>query len=407
MRSIMQDIQSEFQLFIDSRTENLLIVPCEPDHSALLFKALESLDDAPESLDIFLTFGHSFTDQSQYVREIPPIISLQHASVNQELDKRGEPELPTPPTELMDESQKPFARLVGLMRYVESLIMDERRVIWVFFPLEIDATTPYAELVSFVYDELNTGSLQKTKLIVRDGANSPNLERRLGGQPNVKLYRPELDPESFEKKLNEKANDPRLPVDEHAQIQMMLAGFDVAHQRYEMALARNLELVGYFGRAGQQHQQAIVLNNIGDLHYTQKKFREAQTWYERAINLSVGLKSQPLVLYQSFNLGNALLMQNKFSDAMVYYNAMEQLARASNLPVQQIQALEQMGTANYQMGKSAEAAENWEQAVELSRELKFEEGQRANLERLRDLYRELGDSRRHSACKAALSQLKS
>jgi Tfp pilus assembly protein PilF len=407
MRSIMQDIQSEFQLFIDSRTENLLIVPCEPDHSALLFKALESLDDAPESLDIFLTFGHLFTDPSQYVREIPPIISLQLASVNQELATRGEPELPTPPTELMDESQKPFARLVGLMRYVESLIMDERRVIWVFFPLEIDATTPYAELVSFVYDELNTGSLQKTKLIVRDGANSPNLERRLGGQPNVKLYRPELDPESFEKKLNEKANDPRLPVDEHAQIQMMLAGFDVAHQRYDMALARNLELVGYFGRAGQQHQQAIVLNNIGDLHYTQKKFREAQTWYERAINLSVGLKSQPLVLYQSFNLGNALLMQNKFSDAMVYYNAMEQLARASNLPVQQIQALEQMGTANYQMGKSAEAAENWEQAVELSRELKFEEGQRANLERLRDLYRELGDSRRHSACKAALSQLKS
>jgi Tfp pilus assembly protein PilF len=407
MRSIMQDIQSEFQLFIDSRTENLLIVPCEPDHSALLFKALESLDDAPESLDIFLTFGHLFTDPSQYVREIPPIISLQLASVNQELATRGEPELPTPPTELMDESQKPFARLVGLMRYVESLIMDERRVIWVFFPLEIDATTPYAELVSFVYDELNTGSLQKTKLIVRDGANSPNLERRLGGQPNVKLYRPELDPESFEKKLNEKANDPRLPVDEHAQIQMMLAGFDVAHQRYDMALARNLELVGYFGRAGQQHQQAIVLNNIGDLHYTQKKFREAQTWYERAINLSVGLKSQPLVLYQSFNLGNALLMQNKFSDAMVYYNAMEQLARASNLPVQQIQALEQMGTANYRMGKSAEAAENWEQAVELSRELKFEEGQRANLERLRDLYRELGDSRRHSACKAALSQLKS
>jgi Tfp pilus assembly protein PilF len=407
MRSIMQDIQSEFRRFIDSRTENLLIVSCEPDHSALLFKALEALDDDPESLDIFLTFGHPFTDPSQYVREIPPIISLQLASVNQELATRGEPELPTPPTELMDESQKPFARLVGLMRYVESLIMDERRVIWVFFPLEIDATTPYAELVSFVYDELNTGSLQKTKLIVRDGANSPNLERRLGGQPNVKLYRPELDPESFEKKLNEKANDPRLPVDEHAQIQMMLAGFDVAHQRYDMALARNLELVGYFGRAGQQHQQAIVLNNIGDLHYTQKKFREAQTWYERAINLSVGLKSQPLVLYQSFNLGNALLMQNKFSDAMVYYNAMEQLARASNLPVQQIQALEQMGTANYRMGKSAEAAENWEQAVELSRELKFEEGQRANLERLRDLYRELGDSRRHSACKAALSQLKS
>ena len=407
MRSIMQDIRSEFQRFIAGRTENLLIVPCEPDHSALLFKTLEALEDDPESLDVFLTFGHPFTDPGQYVREIPPVISLQLAGVNEELVKRGEPSLPTPPAELMNESQNPSTRLVGLMRYVESLVMDERRVIWVFFPLEIDATTPYAELVNYAYDELKTGSLRMTKLIVRDGAISPNLERGLGGQPNVKIYRPELDPDSLEKKLNEKAKDPRLPMEEHAQIQMMLAGFDVAHQRYDMALARNLELADYFGRVGQRHQQSIVLNNIGDLHYTRNKFSEAQTWYERAINLSVGLKSEPLVLYQSFNLGNALLMQNRFADALIYYNAMEQLARATNLPMQQIQALEQMGTANYRMGKSAEAAEHWEKAVELSRGLKFEEGQRANLERLRNLYRELGDSRRLSACDAALSELKS
>src|SRR5262252_2602448 len=69
MRSIMQDIRSEFRRFIDGRTENLLIVPCEPDHSALLFKALEALEDDPESPDIFLTFGHPFTDPGQYVRE--------------------------------------------------------------------------------------------------------------------------------------------------------------------------------------------------------------------------------------------------------------------------------------------------------------------------------------------------
>jgi hypothetical protein len=58
------------------------------------------------------------------------------------------------------------------------------------------------------------------------------------------------------------------------------------------------------------------------------------------------------------------------------------------------------------MGKSAEAAENWEKAVELSRQIKFKEGQQANLERLRDLYQELGDSQRLAACKAELSELK-
>jgi tetratricopeptide (TPR) repeat protein len=407
MRSIFQDIQSELQRFIDSRTESLLIIPCEPVHSALLLKSLEAVEDEPESLDIFLIFGHKFADPEQYVREIPPIISRQLAGVNQELAKRGEPALPSPPAELASESQKPPVRLVELMRYVESLVTNERRVIWVFYPMEIGAPTLYAQLVNYVNDELKTGSLRMTKSIVRDSAVSPILERGFDGQPNVRVYRPELDPESFEKKLNERANDPALPAEEQAQIHMMLAGFDVANQRYGTALARNLELLGYFRYAGQQQQQAVVMNNIGDLHYIQKKFKEAQTWYERAINLSVRLKSEPLVLDQSFNLGNALLMQNRFADALVYYNATEQLAGASNQRLQQIQALEQMGVANRGMGRSAEAAENWEKAVELSRESKFKEGQRANLERLRDLYQELGDSQRLAACKAALSELKS
>jgi tetratricopeptide (TPR) repeat protein len=407
MRSIIEDIQSEFQRFIESRKENLLIISCEPQDSALLLKAIEALEDDPKSIDIFLTFIQPFTDSAQYVREIPPIISRQLDEVNEDLVKRGDPVLPPLPAELTDESQKPLNQLVGLMRYVESLAKDGRRVIWVFYPLQVGATTPFAEMVHYINDELKTGSLRVTKLIVRDSAAKPVLERGLDGQPNVKVCRAGLDPESLEKKLNEKANDPSLPADEQAQCHMMLAGFDVANRRYDTALARNLELLGYFRHTGQQHQQSLVTNNIGDLYYTQKKFKEAQTWYERAINLSVGMKSEPLVLYQSFNLGNALLMQNRFADALVYYAAMEQLARASNLKVQQIQALEQMGMAKYRMGNSSEAAENWEKAVEVSRELKFVEGQRTNLEHLRDLYQELGDSRRLAACKAALSGLKS
>jgi len=407
MRSIIEDIQSEFRRFIDGRKENLLIISCEPQDSALLLKGLEALDDDPESLDIFLTFGHPFNDSGQYVREIPPTISQELAEVNEELVKRGEPVLPPPPEEMMNESQEPSIRLVGLMRYVESLVTDKRRVIWVIYPLEVGDRAAYSQLISYVDNEVKTESLRITKLIVRDSVTAPILVRGLEGQPNVKVYRPELDPESFEKKLNEKANDPSIPAEEQAQLHMMLAGFDVAYQRYDMALARNLELLGYFRHIGEQHQQSLVMNNIGDLHYMRKNFKEAQIWYERAINLSVGLKSEPLVLYQSYNLGNALLMQNRFTDALVYYNAMEQLARASNLPVQQIQALEQMGTANYRMGKSSEAAESWEKAVQMSRELKFVEGQRANLEHLRDLYQELRDSRRLAACKAALSELKS
>jgi hypothetical protein len=45
------------------------------------------------------------------------------------------------------------------MRYVENLVTDERRVIWVFYPMEIDSTTQYAQFVNHVNDELKAGCL--------------------------------------------------------------------------------------------------------------------------------------------------------------------------------------------------------------------------------------------------------
>jgi hypothetical protein len=148
MRSVFQDIQSELQGFIDSRRESLLIVSWEPAHSALLPESLEVVEDAPESFDIFLTFGHKFTDPAAYIREIPPIISRQLARVNEELAKRGDPALPPPPADRTNESRKPPRRLVELMRYVEGLVMDGRRVIWVFYPVEIEGRRERADRIA-------------------------------------------------------------------------------------------------------------------------------------------------------------------------------------------------------------------------------------------------------------------
>ena len=107
MRGVFQDIQSELQGVIDSRRESLLIVSWEPVHSALLLESLEVAEDASESFDIFLTFGHKFTDPAAYIREIPLIISRQLARVNEELAKRGDSALPPPPADRMNESRKP------------------------------------------------------------------------------------------------------------------------------------------------------------------------------------------------------------------------------------------------------------------------------------------------------------
>jgi tetratricopeptide (TPR) repeat protein len=291
------------------------------------------------------------------------------------------------------------------MRYVRSIVPRERRIVWIMYPLEINQPEQYLQLIDYLREQLEDDSLHGTKLMARDSVASPVLVPELEVQPEVDIYRPELNLASMEKQLNEKANNPRVPAEEQAQMHMMLAGIDVANKRYGKALVRNLELLGYFCHRGQSYQQSMVMNNIGDLHYVQGRFAEAQEWYERAIGLSLKLKSQPFVLYQSMNLGHALFMQQRFDEALIYYRAAEQLAQASNTPIYRIQALERLGIIKREKGHLDEAAEEWEKAVECSQKFQYELGLQANLEHLWGAYNEMGDVKRLEACEAALSTL--
>jgi tetratricopeptide (TPR) repeat protein len=134
-------------------------------------------------------------------------------------------------------------------------------------------------------------------------------------------------------------------------------------------------------------------------------FDEAQRWYERALTVSVQLESQPLVMYQSINAGNALVMQRKFDEALNYYKAAEQLAEINNALTYRVQALELMGHTHRHAGQLDEAERVWCKAVDLSRQSKFDAGQRVNLENLLRLYDERGDSARLHECQRELALL--
>jgi tetratricopeptide (TPR) repeat protein len=405
MRSFMQDIQTRFQVFMNSSRTSTMLVACEPEDSPLLLKSLDALEQDPNVPDIFLTFGHAFEYLDGYIEQILDSVRQQLVQVNEELSKRGDSALAPLPSELEDEALLPAIQLCDTMRYVRSIVPRERRIAWIMYPLEINQPEQYLQLIDYLREQLEDDSLRGTKLMVRDSVASPMLVPELEGQPNVDIYRPELNLASMEKKLSEKANDPRVPAEEQAQMHMMLAGMDVANKRYEQALARNLELLGYFRHRGQSSQQSIVLNNIGDLHYIQGRFAEAQEWYERAIGLSLELQSQPFVLYQSMNLGHTLFMQQRFDEALIYYRAAEQLAQTSNTPIYQIQALERIGIIKHEKGHLDEAAQEWEKAVECSQKFQYELGLQANLEHLWAVYNEMGDVERLEACEAALSKL--
>ncbi|MBO0800322.1 MAG: tetratricopeptide repeat protein, partial [Blastocatellia bacterium] len=365
-------------------------------------KSIEAIEQNPAEPDIFLTFGYPFEVQQDYVEEILAEVGRQLRHLGEELAKRDNHFLPDSFPELEDRSFPPAIRLARGMEQIRIIVPAQRQVIWVFYPEEILDSVQYLQLIGCLQNILTKPALRGTKLIVRDDPASPILAERLD-QRGTRIYRTRLDPESFEKMLAAKATDRAIPAEERAQMHMMLAGYDVAQRRYDLALTRNLELLNFFAFKNQPYNRAIVLNNIGDLFYIQKKWPEAQAWYRHAVALSVDLGSKPLVFNQSINLGNALLMQDNYSESLIYYRAAEQYAGSSGMIIQQIQVLERIGLACCRKGEYDDAAEALEKAAMLNEKIKNFEGQQANLEQLNRIYSTLGDDRRLRQNQAKLS----
>jgi tetratricopeptide (TPR) repeat protein len=408
MKSILHEIQTELLEFINNRDCYLLIVPCEIEHSAFLLKSIESFEQHPAVPDIYLTFGYEFEDQTSYIEEILAEVGQQLNHVGEELAKRGgdlNDKLVGTPNELEDHSLPPVIRLAKVIERIRMIVPKDCHVIWVLYPTEIYDPAQYLQMIAYLKDHVPKHSLSGTKLIVRDDASFPILVPRLEEVRGTSVYRTRLDPESFEKMLTAKANDRAIPAEERAQMHMMIAGYDVAHRRFDLALSRNRELLNYFAYANQPYNRSIVLNNIGDLFYIQERWPEATVWYRRAIGASVELGSQPLVFNQSINLGNALVMQNNYTEALIYYHAAEKYAGLSGMFIQQIEVLERIGFACRRSGAFKEAAEALEKAAMLNEKIKNHEGQQSNLEQLRQIYSEMGDERRFRQNQAKLSAL--
>ena len=389
MKSILGDTKLVLEEFLNDSVQNLMVVCTETEDSVLLLKTLTSIEEDPGSQDIFLMFGQEFNNKADYVGELIAAIEGQVGDVNAELAKRNE-HLEPLPASVADSGVEPEQRLFGALQHIRSIVPRDRKIIWLFFPLGFKGESQeFVELFEFTKQRTDETGLAGCKLIVRD-VQQRLLCSRYNNEQSVRIYFPFLDLTSIRARLGEQSNDPAIPPDEQAQGHMLLAGFDVAEGRFDQALQRNQELLGYFYHTGQRDKQSVVLCNIGDIYYVQGRFPEAQVSYEKAVTIAAEEKSQTLMIYQSINLGNALMMQRKFDEALVYYDAAEKLAEVNKAVILQVQALERIGDVNREQGFVEEAIESWERGADVSRKHQYEYGLRAALEKLVLAYDEAG-----------------
>jgi tetratricopeptide (TPR) repeat protein len=368
----MYEVQTVIRDFARGSRGRMMLVACESENSPLLLKSIDAVEQEPDSPDVFIGFAQEFASEAEFVATALDILGGQREKLAEELAKEGRPALPTYP-EPADSARQ---RFLQAMRYTRRIVPAGSNVVWIVYPLQVADPQAYLEFAGWLHQAIRQPGLSGTRIIARDGEKTPMLRPAMEKLRGVTVYEPHLDLDSIEKKMVAQVDDPATPVEEQAQLHMILAGMDVASGRFGQALQRNLELANYFHEAGQKHLESITLCNIGDILYLKRNYAEAQRWYERAAWLSAGLESEPMVMYQSIDLGNALMMQGKYEEALERYRIAEQLARARTAIPYQVQALERIADAQAHAGRRHEAEATLLSAIELCDKASYEDGKR-------------------------------
>ena len=410
MRHVIQEIVDVLESFINHEAQSVMIVEAQSEEAALLLKTFGMVEESETSPDIFLTFVDDFKDTRRFVENILEHQREQIEQLNVELEKKGEEPIPQIPEKLFGRDRSAKSRLLRLFAHIRKVVDPERQVIWVFYPMtDVKKEDRYLKLFSAISNNIAKGKLANTKLIIRD-TPSKLLKAHFGiddeePKPEFTWYRPKLDFDSVMKKIEEQADSDDAPEEEKMQSIMLMAGVDVAEKKYDKALDKNQKVLRYYKKTKQKQNESIVRNNIGDIHYLQGDFPEAEKNYDKAINIAVEEKSQPLVLYQSINLGNSLFMQERYDEAFIYYDSAEKLADVNKILNQRIHAMERMGRTKHASGDLDESLAIYEKAADICREEGYKLGLRNILDGLIELHADREDAKSRRACRKEFDQV--
>lgn len=404
MQRLIEPIQRELQGFVDQRDDALMVISGADADAAIVLQILRALEQASED-DVYVLLGDPFADAAGWVKICVARLQQELAAANKWLeDEEGDQPLPPLPPEVLDEARPAEDRLFSAMTFVRSLVPLDggRRLVWVMAPYAIEDRAAYLNLLGpfFPTEEVRPWMRQGIRVVVRDEAGSTLRA------PRTRLLPVDLGPEAMERALEEEAMDEAVPIEERMLALMMMAMQDYAHGRKDDALAKNDLLLGHYQGVEDRPMQAMVMNNIGDIHRKEGDLPQAQTWYESAVPEATA-GDNPVIFHTVVkNLADVVYERGDYPMAEECYTGADQLAGALCDPEAKARALEGQGLSREQQGQLEGAAESWEGAASLCRAMgDMDPLLRPNLEHLARVYGRLDEEKKASAIRHELEAL--
>ncbi|MCL2724295.1 MAG: tetratricopeptide repeat protein [Polyangiaceae bacterium] len=415
MQHLFQDVVKRLQAFLAQKKTFLLLTRCRDEDTAMLFKALESVDEMDS--DIFWVFHEDFTDPKTYANSVVESFQKQAETLSKELEDSGEPSWPPLPPQLTNPMTPPTERLRLLAMYARTRIpnMEAAHCTIALVPIRIlqplewrafvhefmkyDPESPWCHHMRFIMREPSHLSMDKL---------SPERKAKLDPNafPNTEIYSIDFSQEALQKAMRDELADPTIPLPQRMQYLLMDAAIDYAHKRYLEAGEKYQLLRKYYTRTKNPTLLAIALNGIGEVHAAASPgLREkAVEYFEMAATTAVEAECSPVLLNVMLNLGNLYLANHKWTQATEHFEAAGELAPLLSNAGAMLLSLENIGVCRYKLEEWGPAQKAWQDGLELARATKDDNARKKMLVHLRDMYK---TARMHDRLAATEEELRS
>jgi tetratricopeptide (TPR) repeat protein len=407
MRKLVQTMQARIEGFLAQRKNLLLVVRAADAEYLPLASVLAGIESAGSPHD-FLLFSEPFENPENYAAALVESLATRYAAIAPALQKEGL-EVPSGlPADLRDPHVPPIDRLRGLFVFERGLIADleSAQVVVGLLPSRIADPTAFARLVmALVAHDLPIPWCHHMRFVVREDATQALLSQHARTLFRADFYAPDFGQDAVAKALEAEALDENEQLPVRMQALLLSAGMDYAHGRLPAAGEKYALLSRYHATLGPPVMLALSLNGFGEVFARIGKPVEAQRHFESALTPAIESRSVPVLINIALNLANLHRLQGRWKDAFEHYEAVSGLAKLQVSAPLQLRCLEQMGFCKYKLKDTKAAWEYWNAGVALARGVEAREDLLDCLQRIRNLYRELGMAAREREAAAEVAVL--
>jgi tetratricopeptide (TPR) repeat protein len=392
MRQLVKHHQRTLSSFLEQRRDLLLVVLSSDADAALLLQLTSELDEASDE-DLFVTLGGDFHDADSYALAAAELFARQHELAATAVRDAGKEPLPSLPPELLAPNQPGRARLRALVAFAHQLLPREaRRLVVTVAPLSISDRVAFLALIAHLLPRPRREPwMARLRLVIRDVASEESLHEpehplKKTTPAGVSLTHLDFGPEAIRQSLEASAEDPAAPPAERMQSLLSSAIVDGLYGHPAAAMEKLARALAYYQAEKNPLMQALTINAMGEVQQTAAELENAQHWFECALPLAVEAESALALAILAKNLGNLCALRGDHKSAIVYFDALAELAPKMLDNETLSWALEQRGLSEAALGEHQRAIETWQHGAELCRNTDHVHGLRAHLACLRDAY---------------------